>query len=589
MFKNLLNYFRIETQELNDIILNADKFILSVLWLHLPFVSFVATYPYGTWKEGLLASTMICLIGTVSYLTSRGTLGHRILSGLLLLSYSVVLITVQFGRIEMHFHVFGALPLLILYRDWRVLPPAALLIAFHHAAFNYCQINNIDMFGFPLVVFNYGNGWDIVLLHAFFVVFETTALIYYAETLRKQHLFVCNVNRNLESLVAERTQSLTQEKEKIEAYNKSLDLVAMTELTDANGIILSVNKNFEEVSGYTQEELVGKDHSILKSDYHPPIFFKNMWKKIKAGDVWRGEIKNLTKDGKEFWVETAIAPLKNSQGEISHFMAIRFDITNKKENEATILKQQEQIVSQAKLSSLGEMAGNIAHEINNPLTVINGTVFTMRRMIEKDMLNSDRFEEALEDITKTVSRITKIVSGLRNVSRDASSESLDICSIDDILDDVLPLCSEKLKNNDVDLQVIINENLKEREIHLNRVQMSQVLLNLISNSFDEIEAKQFPERWIKVEASFEANKLFLKVTDSGQGIPEDIQAKIFQPFFTTKDFGKGTGLGLSLCHNIIKRHNGQFKVDNTSPYTCFVIELPLKAEADLASETEKAI
>jgi PAS domain S-box-containing protein len=560
----------------------ADRFMLYMLWAHLPIASFLAPYSYGTWKEGLIASLFINIIGTISYFISRGTFAHRLLNGLLLLSYSVILISVQYGRIEMHFHVFASLPFLILYRDWRIIPPAALLIAVHHAAFNYCQSNNIEFLGFPLIAFNYGSGWDIVILHAIFVVFESSVLIYYSELLKKQYLDVSNTNKNLESIVGKRTKSLRREKEKIGAYKKSLDQVAITALTDSKGTILDVNKNFELISEYTRSELIGQNHRIINSSHHPKDFFESMWKKIKSGEVWRGEIKNKSKSGRTYWVETAIAPLKNSEGEINKYMAIRFDITNRKEQEETILRQQEQIVAQAKLSSLGEMAGGIAHEINNPLAVISSTMKTIRKMITKNMIGTDDFNEALDDIDDTVVRITKIVSGLRNVSRDTNDDSFDTCKISDVINDVLPLCSEKLKNHEVDLEVNMSKKMEEVDIHVMRVPLSQVLLNLITNAYDEITYKDYKHKWIRIEVISEGNEFTLKIIDSGNGIPIDIQEKMFQPFFTTKDVGKGTGLGLSLSHSIIKRHGGDFYIDNEYPNTCFVIKLPIIQESKLS-------
>ncbi len=564
---------------LDSLINKADKFMLYILWAHIPFAGILAPYTYGTWKEGLIASLFLSLVGTISYLTSRGTFAHRLLNGLLLLSYSVILISVQYGRIEMHFHVFASLPFLILYRDWRIIPPAALLIAIHHATFNYCQTNSIEFMGFPLIAFNYGNGWDIVILHALFVVFQSSVLIYYSELLRKQYIEVNDVNKNLEAIVDDRTQNLKKEKEKIEAYKKTLDQVAITALTDEKGRIIEINKNFEKISSFSKEELIGQDHRIINSSYHPREFFSEMWSKIKSGGVWRGEVRNKTKSGDFYWVETAIAPLKDSNGEINNFMAIQFDITNKKENEETILKQQEQIVSQAKLSSLGEMAGGIAHEINNPLAVISATMTTIRKMIAKNMEKTELFSEALRDIDETVVRITKIVSGLRNVSRDdASNDNFDNCSVEEVINDVLPLCSEKLKNHEIDLEVAVEESLTDLKVDMMRVQLSQVLLNLITNAYDEITVKDLEDKWIKIEATLSNKNYIIKVSDSGNGIPDDIQEKMFQPFFTTKDIGKGTGLGLSLSYSIIKKHKGRFYVDNSVSNTCFVIELPVEQD-----------
>lgn len=194
--------------------IKADKLFLVFLWAHVPFAAYFLSYSFGTSTEGLIASLLVSLIGTVSYITSRGTLPHRILNGLLLMSCSIILITIQYGRIEMHFHVFATLPFLLVYKDWRVYPLSALLIAVQHAVFNYCQSNGVTIGNFPLIVFNYGSGWDIVFLHASFVVLQVCALIYFAKHLRTQYVSLMKSNEFLSETVDERTKDLTEEIER---------------------------------------------------------------------------------------------------------------------------------------------------------------------------------------------------------------------------------------------------------------------------------------------------------------------------------------------------------------------------------------
>lgn len=361
------------------------------------------------------------------------------------------------------------------------------------------------------------------------------------------------------------------EKEKIEAYKKSLDQIAMIVITDSTGKVLEVNKNFERISEYTCSELIGSTHEL----FIPPS--ESFVKKVQSGQVWRGEIKNKSKTGRSFWLDATVTPLKNSREEINAYMVICFDITNKKQQEKTIKKQQQQIVEQARLSSLGEMAGGIAHEINNPLAVISATMKTIRKMITRNMVGTDDFNEALDDIDETVVRITNIVTGLKNISRDSTNDSFNTCKITDIINDVLPLCSAKFKNKEINLEVDIAKELEHLKINVMRVPMSQVLLNLLTNAYDEISDKNDEAKWIKIKAALTPGKdLSLEVTDSGKGIPQEIQPRIFQPFFTTKEVGKGTGLGLSLSHSIVKKHGGEFYINNESANTCFAIKLPTK-------------
>jgi C4-dicarboxylate-specific signal transduction histidine kinase len=228
-----------------------------------------------------------------------------------------------------------------------------------------------------------------------------------------------------------------------------------------------------------------------------------------------------------------------------------------------------QLAEASKLSSLGEMAAGIAHEINNPLAIISASMRTIEKLSEKGKLTDELLIEIVTDVNHTVSRVGKIISGLRNVSRDSSDDDVVEVPIRDILSDVLGLCSEKIKHNDVNFDCNLAEEKFGTLINCNRVQISQVLLNLIGNSYHAVE--ELEERWIKVEVRDGVDFVEVAVNDSGPGIPKDIQEKMFNPFFTSKEVGKGTGLGLSISMNIMKKHNGSLYVDNTLKHTSIVL------------------
>ncbi len=227
-----------------------------------------------------------------------------------------------------------------------------------------------------------------------------------------------------------------------------------------------------------------------------------------------------------------------------------------------------------KMASLGEMAGGIAHEINNPITIIAASAHIVKKMISRGMIDNDKILKQIEDIEKTVFRISKIINGLRNVSRDATNEEFAECLLLDILTDTLSITSEKFKAHGIKINVNLDDPIFKTKFSCLRVQLSQVLFNLFGNSFDAIEGRE--DAWIEIQASVTDDMLVIRCTDSGHGIPKEIQSKIFQPFFTTKEIGKGTGLGLSLSNAIIQRHGGIFTIDNECENTCFVIKLPLK-------------
>lgn len=227
----------------------------------------------------------------------------------------------------------------------------------------------------------------------------------------------------------------------------------------------------------------------------------------------------------------------------------------------------------SKLSSLGEMAGGIAHEINNPLAIISGNTMVIRKMIEKDMINIEKVNHAISNVDKTVRRISEIISGLRNISRDASEEEKSKFKLVEILNDIIPIFLEKFKSQGVEIRLNYGEGIEELEVDVMRIQLSQVIINLISNAYYEVLTRE--EKWIEISIHTLGENLLIKTIDSGSGIPIEIQNKVFEPFFTTKVIGEGTGLGLSVSSSIIRRHKGSLYIDNDHPHTCFVISLPL--------------
>ena len=173
-------------------------------------------------------------------------------------------------------------------------------------------------------------------------------------------------------------------------------------------------------------------------------------------------------------------------------------------------------------------------------------------------------------ITQSI-RMSKIIRGLKNIARSSDSDSMEFYSLNAILEDVLGVCYKKFHERVIKLEKAgIPPSL---QIKCRPSEIGQVLLNLISNACDAVEEEK-GERFIKINFSDLGNHILLAITDSGQGIPEEVKKKIFVPFYTTKKFGKGTGLGLSLSHKIVLSHQGDLFLDEKSPHTKFCIRLP---------------
>lgn len=240
-------------------------------------------------------------------------------------------------------------------------------------------------------------------------------------------------------------------------------------------------------------------------------------------------------------------------------------------SQETIIQQQQAIIASAKMSSLGEMAGGVAHEINTPLAIIKMRVEQLEECISDGASDEIDMIDTLKVIKGTTDRIAKIVSGLRFFAADGKKAPAQPVSFNSIIEETLNFCREKFATHGVQLDRA--DGLAEGlTVDCRSVEISQVLLNLLNNAFDAISGMQ--EKWIRIETIDRDSYLEICIIDSGSGIPQDVRDKIMQPFFTTKEIGKGTGLGLSISKGIIESHGGKLSVDASHPNTCFVIILP---------------
>jgi signal transduction histidine kinase/PAS domain-containing protein len=276
--------------------------------------------------------------------------------------------------------------------------------------------------------------------------------------------------------------------------------------------------------------------------------------------------------GINYWTRWVIQPWKNSNQEIGGVIVMAENITARKETEMRLAQT-------SKLSALGEMAGGIAHEINNPLSIIKGYIDLLRRHSVRKSLSPELLKQYIEKMDTTVERISKIVSGMRRFSRESSLDEKTNYNLNKIVEETLDICQERINNNGtvVDVQYLNHDPI----IHCRPVEISQVLLNLINNSYQATSDYTHP--WIKIKIEEAGENFRISVVDSGEGIPQTVRQKLFQPFFTTKEVGSGTGLGLSISRGIVEDHHGKLYYQEDSPNTTFVIELPKARKEDTQS------
>lgn len=261
---------------------------------------------------------------------------------------------------------------------------------------------------------------------------------------------------------------------------------------------------------------------------------------------------------------------KDAEGKPLRIMGVNWDITKERRQAETILEQQATLVQSAKMASLGEMAGGVAHEINNPLAIITAKVSRIQIMAQRGDIDKTQLLNDLEQINATCLRISKVISGLRSISRNAQNDPFEVISVRQVIADTLGLCEQRFINNLVKLETHMDV---EALVAGRAAQLEQVLLNLLGNALDAVVTTEKP--WVRIDVEATEKHVRIRITDSGPGIPKTIVGKIMEPFFTTKPVGKGTGLGLSISRGIIEDHKGILKLDEKSPNTSFIIELPL--------------
>jgi two-component system cell cycle sensor histidine kinase/response regulator CckA len=323
-------------------------------------------------------------------------------------------------------------------------------------------------------------------------------------------------------------------------------------ITDTDGKIVYVNPAFEQTTGYSRAEVIGQKASILKSGKHDENFYRQLWRTISRGEVWHGRLVNRKKDGAFDIVDASITPVRDKHGQIVNYVSARRDITHE-------LKLEERLRQAQKMEAVGQLAGGVAHDFNNILQAILGYAYMAKLSLEE----GSQGQADLDQVINATNRATQLVRQLLAFSRRETLKPQNL-DLNEVITNLLKML-RRLIGEHIELEIQTQSDLQP--VFADLVQIEQVLMNLCVNARDampnggkitlatqnyrvsQAEAESFP--WTK-----EGDYILLSVTDTGVGIPPELQDRIFEPFFTTKEVGEGTGLGLATVYAIVKQHNG---------------------------------
>jgi PAS domain S-box-containing protein len=323
-------------------------------------------------------------------------------------------------------------------------------------------------------------------------------------------------------------------------------------ITDPQANIVYVNPSFERTSGYTREEVMGKNPRILKSGKQGPEFYRAMWEKLARGETWSGRMINRAKDGKLFEEEATIAPVHDESGRLVNYVAVKRDVTRESELEHQLRQSQ-------KMEAVGQLAGGIAHDFNNLLTIVAG----YSQLVLDGLEPNHPLRENVEEIARAGERAASLTRQLLAFSRRQilMPQVLDLNAVVANMDKML----RRLIGENIELVTHTASNLGH--VKADPGQLEQVILNLAVNARDampfggrltiETSNVELDNAYARAHATVAPGPhVMLAVSDSGVGMDAETQAHVFEPFYTTKEQGKGTGLGLATVYGIIKQSGG---------------------------------
>ena len=396
---------------------------------------------------------------------------------------------------------------------------------------------------------------------------------------------------------------------KLQQYQRAIDESNIVSKTDINGIITFVNDEFCKISGYLRDELIGQSHNIVRHPDVPAKYFKRLWETILNKKIYKGLIKNRTKDGKAVYLNTTIIPILDDNNEIEEFVAICYDITEMIELNERLMRAQNNLrktkklvelnreleervaievakneeqsklmFQQSRLANMGEMLANISHQWRQPLNELSINLYKLKQSTKEP---SSQFIEIYEHSKAVIKGMSSIIDNFRNFFTNNGDDER--FSLKDAAQDAILMLENTFKNASIKLEIDIDDNIY---IVGRQNEMAQIFINLFSNSKDAFFQHNIKDKRVNVRAYIQndTNKqiryAIITISDNAGGIEDSASDKLFDPYFTTKHPNVGTGLGLYIVRRIVSKLQGQISVSNLENGACFEIKIPLNGDND---------
>jgi PAS domain S-box-containing protein len=352
-------------------------------------------------------------------------------------------------------------------------------------------------------------------------------------------------------------------------------------IANREGLIEYVNPAFERVTGYSQQDVAGKTPAMLKSGQPAPALYNELWETIRSGGIYRSILVNRKKNGDLYYVDESISPIRDAEGQITHFISNGRDLTERLRLEAKLLQAQ-------KMDAVGRLAGGVAHDFNNLLTIIT----SYSELALDSVVPGSPTQLQVQEILSAARRAADLTRQLLAFSRQ-QPQALRVAELNPVLSGIVKIL-HRLIGEDIEITYLPGDALGR--VRVDPVQIEQILMNLAANSRDAMPqggSLTIQTSDVRLDEHYADRKravippgryVVLSVSDTGAGIPAEHLTHVFEPFYTTKSSGNGTGLGLSTVYGIVKQNHGFVWVYSEEGIgTIFKIYLPCVEEKSVSA------